>query len=138
MLARKGNAKKLLVSALLIALFCSPLISMAIATPDDNRAQAPDNSAVTDDGQTLYASEDSVTATSDDDSMLIQPREETNTTNADSSAVPTESGESNDEKNSLIATQTGVDGTAAIVLAVCLAVMVAIGAGVVVFCRRKK
>ena len=137
MLARKGDAKKLLVSVLLIALVCSPLISMALATPDAGNAQAPDSSAATDDGQTLYASEDSVTATSDDDTMLIQPREETNTTNADSSAGPTESGESNDE-DSLVATQTGVDGTAATVLAVCLVVVSAIGASVVVFRRRKK
>ncbi len=137
MLARKGDAKKLLVSVLLIALVCSPVISMALATPDAGNAQAPDSSAATDDGQTLYASEDNVTTSSNDDPMLIQPREDNSTTNGDSSAIPTESGESNDE-NSLIATQTGFDNTAAIVLAVCLAVMVAIGAGVVVFCRRKK
>jgi len=137
MLAIKGNAKKLLVSVLLIALFCSPVISMALATPDAGSAQAPDSSAATDDGQTLYASEDNVTTSSNDDPMLIQPREENSTTNGDSSAIPTERGESNDE-NSLIATQTGFDNTAAIVLAVCLAFAVAIGASVVVFYRRKK
>ncbi len=137
MLARKVDAKKLLVSVLLIALVCSPVISMALATPDDGNAQAPDSSAITDVGQVLYASEDNIATSSNDDPMLIQPREENSTTNGDSSAVPTESGDSVDE-NSLIATQTGLDSTAAIVLAVCLGVVAVIGASVVVLRRGRK
>ncbi len=137
MLARKADPKKLLVSVLLIALVCSPVISMALATPDDGSAQAPDSSAITDVGQALYASEDNVATSSNDDPMLIQPREENSTTNGDSSAVPTESGDSVDE-NSLIATQTGLDSTAAIVLAVCLGVVAVLGASVVVLRRRRK
>lgn len=124
------NASKLLVSTLLIAFLCVPIVSIALAVPDDN-------SAVVGDGQTLIAPapEDEPATTSTGDPVLIQQRDsDTNAT--DSSAPPTEE-QSEDEPN-LIAGNTASDNTALVVGTVALAAAIALGASVAVIRRRKK
>jgi hypothetical protein len=126
----KTNANKLLVSTLLIAFLSIPLVSMALATPDDN-------SAATDDGQMLIAPapEDEPAPTSDQSPVLIQQRDsDTNAT--DSSTTPTE-GKSGDEPN-LIATNTKSDSNVLIAGTVAIASAIALGASFAVIRRRRK
>ena len=130
----KLKLKKPLVSALLIAFLCAPLVSMAFAAPDDQSQAA--NAAV-DNGQNLIAPapENEETPTSDENPVLIQPRD--SSTNAtDSSATPTEGG-AEDEQN-LIATNTGSDNAILVAGAVALAAVIALAASVAVLRRRKK
>jgi len=120
----KINANKLLVSTLLIAFLCAPMVAIALAAPDD-------------DGQTLIspAPEDEPSPTSDGTPVLIQQRDsDTNAT--DSSTTPTEK-QSEDEPN-LIATNTAAYNTALIAGAIALAAAIALGASIAVIRRRKK
>jgi hypothetical protein len=134
MLAIEANTKKLLMSTVTIALLCALFISSALAAPDDNRAQAANSPALTDDGQMLIAPapQDDAATTSDGNPMLIQPRD-TNMT--DDSATPTDA-QSEDDAN-LIATNTNTDNTLIVVGAMALAA-IAVGAGVAVVRLRKK
>jgi len=130
----KLKLKKPLVSALLIGFLCASFVSMAFAAPDD-QSQAAD--AAIDNGQNLIAPapENAETSTSDENPVLIQPRD--SSTNAtDSSATPTEGG-AEDEQN-LIATYTGSDNALLVAGAVALAAVIALAASVAVLRRRKK
>jgi len=120
----KINANKLLVSTLLIAFLCAPMVSMALAAPDD-------------DGQTLIspAPEDEPAPTADGNPLLIQQRDsDANAT--DSSATPTE-GQFEDETN-LIATNTAPDNTVLVAGTVALAAALALVASIALIRRRKK
>ena len=132
----KANVKKLLVSAVLVALLCAPLVATALAAPDDVKPPAADSSAVTDDGQTLTAPapQDNDASTSDGNPVLIQQRD-ANATD-DSSAAATDAPAETDP--SLIANNTTPDNTAAVVGAVVLALAIAVGASVAVVRLRKK
>ncbi len=126
--------KKPLVYALLTALLCVPLVSIAFAEPD-GQSQAAD--AAVDNGQNLIAPapENEETPTSEENPILIQPRD--SSTNAtDSSATPTEGG-TEDEQN-LIANYTGSDNALLVAGAVALAAVIALAASVAVLRRRKK
>ncbi len=126
--------KKPLVYALLTALLCVPLVSIAFAEPD-GQSQAAD--AAVDNGQNLIAPapENEETPTSEENPILIQPRD--SSTNAtDSSATPTEGG-AEDEQN-LIANYTGSDNALLVAGAVALAAVIALAASVAVLRRRKK
>jgi len=125
-------AKKLFVSVLLIPALCAPLVSMALAAPDENRAPAAD-SPVADDGQMLIAPAPEDKGDSSDGNMLIQPRD-SNATSDDSAAGPVDGSE---DEASLIATNTS-DNTAVIAGVVLLAVAVAVGASIAVVTHRRK
>ncbi|MGE5638126.1 MAG: hypothetical protein ACM3WQ_05400 [Chloroflexota bacterium] len=133
MRTKKSNSTKFLVSTLLIALLCAPLISMVIAQPDENRTpdSTGDNSGLTSDNPMLIASDNSVTSGSGDEPMLIQPR------NSDAANDTSTTGQTEDEPN-LIATNTTADNTAVLVGAGALAATIIIVIlGAVVY-RRKK
>ncbi len=123
---------KLLVSAILIALLCAPLISMALAQADENRTpdSTGDNSGLTSDNPMLIASDDNVTSGSDDEPMLIQPRDSNTTDDASTT------GQTEDEPN-LIATNTTPDNTALFVGVGALAAAIAVVAVAVVYSRKK-
>jgi uncharacterized membrane protein len=134
------NSTRLLAFTMLIALLSASLASMALAASSDNRAQpqAEDNSGIVSDGQTLYASEDNATTTSDDNPVLIQPRDNNaNITNGDSSANPTEDTQS-EEASTLIATQTTSDNTIVVIATIAVVAAIAVGASVAVVRRPKK
>ena len=136
----KQKATKLFVSALLIALLCSPLVSMAFAASDDYSTQAArePGSPVSSGDQIDDNSKDTAITTSDDNPVLIQERDNGTTTgNDDSSISPTEGAQEEGEPN-LIATQDTPNNTAVIGAAIALAVAIAIGATVAVIRRRKK
>lgn len=133
MRTKKSNSTKFLVSILLIALLCAPLISMVIAQPDENRTpdSTGDNSGLTSDNPMLIASDNSVTSGSGDEPMLIQPR------NSDAANDTSTTGQTEDEPN-LIATNTTADNTVVLVGAGALAATIIIVIlGAVVY-RRKK
>jgi len=119
----KISANKLLFSILLIAVLCAPMVSIALAAPDD-------------DSQTLIspAPEDEPAPMADGNPVLIQQRD-TDTNATDSSTTPTE-GQSEDETN-LIATNTASDNTALVAVTLALAAAIALGASIIVIRRRK-
>jgi uncharacterized protein HemX len=125
----KTNANKLLVSILLIAILCAPMVTMAFANPDEKSKEA-------DDGQMLIAPapEDEPAPASDENPLLIQQRDgDTNQT--DSSTTPTE-GQSQDEPN-LISTNTASDNTLLVAGTIALVAAIALAASFVVV-RHKK
>jgi hypothetical protein len=124
---KKTNANKLLVSALLFGLLCAPMLSMALATPDDD-------SSVTDDDQMLISpTPEDETSTSDENPVLIQQRD-TDTNATDS--TPTE-GQSEDEPN-LIATNTASDNTVLVAGTIALVAGIVLVASLALTRRRKK
>ncbi len=130
----KLKLKKPLVFASLVALLFVPFVSIAFAEPD-GQSQAADTSV--DNGQNLIAPApgNEETPTSEENPILIQPRD-TSTNETDSSATPTEGG-TEDEQN-LIANYTGSDNALLVTGAVALAAVVALVASVAVLRRRKK
>ncbi len=128
----KSNSTKLLVSTMLIALLCAPLISMALAQTDDNRVpdSTGDNSGLTSDNPMLIASDDSVTSGSDEEPNLTQQRDN------DAANDTSTTGQTEDEPN-LIATNTAPDNTAMFVGIGALVVAIAVVVVAVAY-RRKK
>jgi hypothetical protein len=134
----KGNAKKLLASTLLFALFCASMVSMALAAPEDNRAQAADSSAATEDGQKLIAPapQDDPAPTASDNPVLIQQRDGNTNTTDNSSANPTDA-QPKDEGN-LIATNTATDNTAVIIGTSAVAMAILVIVSIIILRRPKK
>ncbi len=128
----KSNSTKLLVSTLLIALLCAPLISMTLAQSNENRTpdSTGDNSDLTSDNPMLIASDDSVTSGSGDEPMLIQPQD------SDAANDTSTTGQTEDEPN-LIATNTTPDNTAVLVSIGALAVAIAVVVVAVIYLRKK-
>ena len=132
----KPNVKKLLVSAVLVALLCAPMVATALAAPDDVRTPPADMTAVADDGQTLIAPapQENAAPTSDGNPVLIQQRD-ANATD-DSSTATTDAPAETDPN--LIATNTTPDNTAVVVGTLVVALAVAISASVAVVRHYKK
>ena len=136
----KQKATKLFVSTLLIALLCSPFVSMAFAASEDNNTQAArePRSPVSSGDQIDDTSQDNAMTTSEGNPVLVQERDNGTTTgNDDSTISPTEGSQEEDEPN-LIATQDNPDNTTVIGAAIALAVTIAIGVTVAIVRRREK
>ncbi len=115
MVTSKINAKTLLLSTVLLALLCAPLIAAALA--DDNRTPASDDNAV---------------KTPDNAPVLIQPQDSSAVDN--SSEVHTQG----DEEGSLIASNTPTDNAILVEVAAFIAFATVVIAAVVVIRRRTK
>jgi len=122
MLTTKANPTKLLVSTVLVALLCAPLVSAAFAAPD-YEGRTP-----------VSAGDSSAVKTPDCLPVLIQQRD--NNPTKDNSTAPTDA-QAGHEPN-LIATNTKPDNTAVTVGAAVVALAIAVGASVAVVRGRKK
>jgi hypothetical protein len=135
----KLNPKKILVSALLMALLCSSLASMANARPEDNTTQTPpQEDPLTVENPTLYTIQENTTTTPDDnptiyqqtDNSTINPRDEPPKNN-------TEDAQLNDSPI-LLTAQAQPDNTGFIIVGIALVAVIAISTIMVVSRKRKQ
>ncbi len=126
----KSKTDQLLVSTLLICLLFAPLVSLSLATPDENSVPA-------DNGQMLIApGPDNATGSTEDESQVLIQQRDDGTNATDSSAPPNEE-KQGDEPN-LIAINTGTDSTILLGGALALVVGIALVACLVAVRRRSK